>query len=270
MAVTYTGCVASPKITGTGLGNINAFVVENGRGSATKVCVRRLVAFMDPIEGVLTAVKPIITAYRGTFSFADQEGVILLDKGYFDSAQTSDGYVKLWAACTPDSLTGIGGLTVTTTDRVWREFSPSRLYTSAGIELGNQADVMPQLLSDPTYDFNLLPGEALAIVIEPAAVTSDPTTNNWMFNCVWTEETLTTYTISGFVTLSGVGVVGAKINIVVADDHTMTNAYFWGTATSIAAGAWSAAIPAGKYAYAYAQNDVTGTLYTAPGAPYLI
>jgi hypothetical protein len=78
-----------------------------------------------------------------------------------------------------------------------------------------------------------------------------------------------TYTVSGTARLSGVGVVGAEITVVVADDTNMANAYLHSIQVTGVGGAWSASIPVGKLCFAYAQNFVGGIHYTAPGAPYV-
>lgn len=267
MAILYTGCATTQKIFGTGLGAQNIFAVENGRGSNVLVMIRRLAVLLDPNEGLLTAVKPIITAYQSTFVFTSQFGATILEKGYFDSTQTSDSNVRIWSAGVLDS--GFAPLAATNNTRGWREFSPCRLHTSAGIDISQSADIMPQLLSDTTYNYTIYPGESLVVAVEPAAVTSDPSSNNWLVNCVWTEETLTTYTISGTVTLSATPVDGAEVTVIVADDTNLTNPYLHSIQVTAGGGLWSAAIPAGKIAYAYAQNFDAGTYYTAPGNPYI-
>ena len=78
-----------------------------------------------------------------------------------------------------------------------------------------------------------------------------------------------TYSISGVVTLAAVGVVGAEVTVIVADDTNLTNAYLHATVITTSGGAWSANIPTGKLAYAYAQNFTGGVYYTAAGAPYI-
>ncbi len=263
MTVLYAGMAASQRIAGTGRGAQNVFAVENGRGSNRLVCIRRGTVYIDH-TAQLTAVKPTVNLYRATFSPL-QEGVCLIDKGTFDTAQTSDPYVRIWSACSPDGA-GIGAMVSSNGARHWSNYG-TRMHDTSGQIQALPSDTAPALAS--AYDIKLVPGEAFVVTVEPATATSDPATNNWIFNCVWTEETLPVFTISGVVTLSAVGVVGAEVAVLVADDTSLTNAYLWAVVTTTTGGAWTCDIPAGKVAYAYAQNYTGGIYYTAPGNPFI-
>ena len=88
-----------------------------------------------------------------------------------------------------------------------------------------------------------------------------------VYQNLWTG---TTHPISGTVKLSGVGVVGAEVIVIIADDEQLTSPYVFGVVATTAGGVWSIeGIPDGKYAYAYAQNYTGGTHYTSTGAPYV-
>lgn len=81
------------------------------------------------------------------------------------------------------------------------------------------------------------------------------------------DTTRSTYTIGGTVKLNSVGVVGAQVSVLVADDASLSNAVLWGVHTTGAGGTWTSdPIPVGKYSYAYAQDEVGGVIYTSIGA----
>jgi hypothetical protein len=143
------------------------------------------------------------------------------------------------------------------------------MHTLYGRVLPLDIGAIDECVTSASMSVLLYPGESITTEIEPTAAANDPATNSWLVNCIWTESTLTTFTISGTVTFNSSPVVGAEVLVVCADDTALTNAYIQGVILTTAGGAWTCNIPVGKIAYAYAQNDVTGTLYTAPAAPFL-
>lgn len=271
MAILYTGSTTTQKILGSATTSQNVIVCENGRNSSRTLVLRYAGMQMD-ISGAaaLAAVKPWVRVYRGSFSYSNLTDSIILPKGAFDSSLTSDTYIKFWSAYSPDALTQWSSVVATNSTKQWSKFAPFRMHTA--VEQVNamwEVTLLPALLSNQNYDMNIYPGEALIFTVEAAAGTSNPQNNNWIFNLVWTEETLSTYTISGTVTLSGTGVDGAEVTVIVADDTSMTNAYLHSIQVTAGGGLWSAAIPTGKIAYAYAQNYTGGVYYTAPGNPFV-
>lgn len=262
MAVLYTGTVATPRMPGNALATQRLFALENRRGSNRLLRVRRLSTQMDATVA-LTAVKPQVKTTRGS-------GVVLggaqLDKGTFDTAQTSDDQIRVWFA--PSSDLGISGEVISTPGTIqWQQYS-GRMHTLAEQVIGADENQMPRLVEDTAFNYELYPGQHLLVTVNGTAVTGNPATNHWILNCVWTEEDFVSFTISGVVTLSAVPVVGAEVLVVVADNVAMDNAYFHSVQVTGAGGTWSAQIPVGKLAFAYAQNDVAGTKYTSPGRPY--
>jgi len=285
MAVLFTGIASTQRISGTGLGNQNCFAIENGLGSNRLVRVRAGSAVMDPSAFATAIAKPSITMYRGSMTepagtgakASKQDGAILIRKGSFDQTQTSEDYVRLWCAFSPDGL-GISNLTATLAAPSWHKFNQRMHDLTGQIMTADPVDgdyaFLPRIVDDLTnFNLTLYPGEAFVWAIEPgsaATAANNPLTNQWLLNLVWTEETLNTYTISGNVKLASVGVVGAEVIVVVADDNTtLANAFIHSVNTTTAGGAWSAAIPNNKYAYAYAQNFTGGIYYTSPGAPFV-
>lgn len=263
MAILFTGCACSQRVVGDGAGNQTQLIIENGRGSARKVRILRMVVQLDMVAAS-TALNPAVVAYRGTGT-PTVLGARLTSKGTFDTAQTSDAFVRIWTAITPDGAND-SMLTASVSDMLWRKHG-SRLRTAAEQTRGEDLLVLPENLE--TNAFYLYPGEFLVINVVPAVATTNTFSNNWCSNIVWQEETLSTYTISGTVTLGGSPVSGAEVSVLVADDAEMTNPFLHSVNTTDASGRWSADIQTGKYAYAYANSSASGTNYTAPGVPYM-
>ena len=264
MAISYTGMVASSIIQGSGNGTQGIFCIENSIQSRVKVYVKRLYLQSDAVA-VLTAVKPVIRSFRATNITGTN--MTIHTKGWFDSAQTSDPNVKIWSGATP-SYTGTSGLAGTLGQRVWNWMGMRMHDLTGAVNVQNQ-NMLPQAASASSVLFTLYPGESLLTQVVPAVATSDPLTNSYFVNCVWQEEPITTYTISGTVTLSGTGVVGAEVTVLIADDTALTNAYLYQVVTTTTGGAWSCTIPNGKFAYSYAQNYTGGVYYTATGNPFV-
>ena len=86
---------------------------------------------------------------------------------------------------------------------------------------------------------------------------------------MWEEDALSTFAISGTVTLSAVPVSGARVVVVEADDQLMTNAVLVEIITTPAGGTWASSIKTGKVGAAFVQYTSGGTYYTAYGSPYL-
>jgi hypothetical protein len=236
------------------------FALENRAGSGIDVTLKRGVFQRDPGSVAYLGTMPIVTAYRA-IEIEQPEGATFIDKCPFDTAFTSSGDVAVWSAVNNVGL--VAPLAATPISaQVDRSFC-TRLRDLSGQILSNDLDLIP------FGNARIRPGRAFAWAVDVDAAGADPATANWFFQVVWEELPASTYTISGTVRNSGVGVVGAKVNVVVSDDVTMTNGYLLGTYTTTTGGAWSAEIPDGMVAYAYAQNFTGGTYFTAPGAPYI-
>jgi hypothetical protein len=121
-----------------------------------------------------------------------------------------------------------------------------------------------------TQNFRLRPGQSLLVTVVGATSLSNAAlTNNWLTNCIWEEDAIATFAISGTVTLSAAPVAGAIVTVIEADDINMTNAHLLKTIVTPAGGTWAADILTGKVGAAFVQYETGGTLYTAPGSPYL-
>lgn len=263
MAILYTGSACTQRINGDRQDFQGLVIFENARGSNRLLSIKRLVTQLDNTGTSTGLLVPALT-YRGAGA-PNLEGAARANKGTFDTAKTSDPFINMWYAVTPDyagesNMAGVSGILQ------WKQWA-SKLRT--GAEQFNSMDnnQLPALVANKPY--YLYPGEYLLVRVDPAALADNTVTNGWFCQAVWQEETLPVYTISGTVKLLGVGVVGAEVTITVADDHAMTNAYLHSVQVTGVGGAWSADIPVGKKAFASASNDVAGTLYQALNVPFM-
>jgi hypothetical protein len=165
-------------------------------------------------------------------------------------------------------------ITATATSTIYQEFR-SRAHTQVEqiIKFTGTGDLLdygclPPLLLDK--DFVLKPGQSLIVQVIAAAGTSNAAlTNNWFAQCSWEEDAVSTFAISGTVTLSAVPVAGAIVTVIQADDQAMTNPVLVATIVTGAGGTWASSITTGKVGAAFVQYKSGATYYTAPGSPYL-
>lgn len=236
------------------------FVLENRAGSGVDLVLKRGVFQRDPGNVAYTGINPIVTAFRA-IEIEQPNGATFVDKCPMDTTFTSNGDIAVWAAVNNTGLTS--PLNATTISPIGNRSFSSRMRSLAEQVQSYDFDLSPE------GDAKVHPGQAFAWAVDVDAATANPNTSNWFFQVLWDEVPVSTYTISGTVTNGGSPVVGALVNVVVADCMFMSNAYLLGTYTTTAGGAWTAEIPTGMVAYAYAQNFTGGIYYTAPGAPYI-
>ena len=237
----------------------NLFTIENGPASRVNIMVRNLDIESDTLT-VSTAVQSIMRTSRAT----SISGGIILEKAGFDTAQTSDPDVVFR---TP--LMDSARVAATPGTTIWQGYL-GRMHTA--VEQQQEPFTGRGLLpfKGISPDFRLRPGEALVVQLISAAVASNAAQMNMMaIQCGFDEESISTFAISGTVTLSGSPVTGAKVSIIEADDINMTNAFLREIITTPAGGAWSSTIRTGKIGFAHVQYNNGGTYYTAPGSPYL-
>ena len=159
------------------------FTIENLATSAVTVYVRRLVVQMDA-TAVLTAVMPQVKVFRFTPAAG---GGTTLAKGTFDSAQASSTLVQLRGATASDGGAAVTLTTITPGTMLWQQYC-MRLHTAVGQVLAPDNNLLPALVDQVgVFDFKLLANEALGVQIVTAASVSNPATNFWFVNCVWTE-----------------------------------------------------------------------------------
>lgn len=259
MAVTFKGAAMFPVVVGNNATTQHLFSIENGVGSRVDVNIRRLTVQMDAVAA-LTSVMPQVKVSRGV----SISGGIILDKSKFSTLQTSDVGVSIRSALAEGSA-----ITATAGDTIWQQFA-SRMHTVVEQVIGLDESGLPRLVESSLFNLKLRPGESLLVTVIGATVASNAAlSNNWLVNCAWEEDAIATFAISGTVTLSAVPVAGAIVTVVEADDNSMTNAVLRETIITPAGGTWASSIRVGKVGAAFVQYESGGTLYTAPGSPYL-
>lgn len=235
------------------------FVLSNRADSRVNVYVRRLALQLDAVA-TLTSVLPIVKTSRCT----SVSGGAKLPKAKFDnSASESSSSVEVCGGFMENAP-----IDCTPGDTVWQQFA-ARMHSAAEQQLGNDSNMLP-IMVDSTADFILRPGEAIACtVVGPTGASNAALTNNWLVTAVWEETLINTFAISGQVTLSAVGVSGALVTVMEADDESMTNARLVEVVTTDGSGNWASTIRTGCVGAAFVQYKSGATYYTAPGSPYL-
>ena len=259
MAVTFNGGMQFPVVIGNDSVTQHLFSLENSIGSRVDVYPQRLLVQNDTIAA-LTSVMPQVKVSRGT----SISGGVLLDKGKFDTLQTSDAFVRVRSAMGEDSaISASAGTTI------WQQFC-GRMHTVVEQVLGSDESALPRLIDNQSFRMKLQPGESMLVTVVGAANASNAAlANNWSISCEWEEDTRSTFAISGTITLSGSPVSGARVMVMESDDVAGTNMFLRETIVTGAGGTWASSILTGKVGAAFVQYENGGTFYTAPGSPFL-
>jgi hypothetical protein len=152
----------------------------------------------------------------------------------------------------------------------WEKFD-NRMHTAVEQQRPNIGkNILPVLIGDTGKEFKLRPGEAILCQMNASAAASNlATANNYFGEVLFEEDAIATFTISGTITLNAVGVEGAKVIVIEADDESLTNGFLREVITTPAGGAWSSTIRTGKIGAVFVQYKNGATYYTAPGSPFL-
>jgi len=265
MAVVFRGTAQSLTIVGNDEVAQNLFVIENGFKSRVNVIIRRLTFGLDSLV-VLTSVQNVLKVSRCTAV----SGGVILDKAKFVNTETSDSNVVIRAQANETAR-----ITATAGDTMWTQFG-ARMHTAVEQqqpEIDSSRFSFRNLIPQSalaTTDLVLRPGNALLVkVIASAAASNAQISTNYAVRCMWEEDSITTFAISGTVTLGGSPVDGAKVMVIEADDAALTNAHLYEVKTTAGGGLWASTIRTGKVGAAFVQYQNGGTYYTAPGSPYL-
>lgn len=257
MAFTFRGAVPAPAALGNGATTQNLFAITNKLGSRVNVYVRRLNVEVDPIAA-LTSVMPQVKTSRATAI----SGGAVLSAGSYDTALSGSASVEVRAPIN-DGFP----LTATAGDTIWQQYC-SRMHTVVEQVQANDNNLLPMLVQ--THDFILRPNQSLLCQVVGATAASNATlANNWWVEAEWEEEAVSTFAISGTVTLSASPVSGAIVTVIEGDDESMTNPVFVERIVTPAGGTWASSITTGKVGAAFVQYKSGATYYTAPGSPYL-
>lgn len=265
MAVSFRGTASSLNIFGNDATTQNLFCIENGIASRVNVIIRRLTFGADALA-VLTSVMNVVKTCRAT----GVSGGVILEKAPFVSTETSDPAVVIRAMANETAP-----ITATAGDTLWTQFA-GRMHTAVeqqqpevDSERTRARSAIP-VMNHGTADLVIRPGQALLVrVVAATAASNAQNSMQYAVRCSWEEDEIATFAISGTVTLSGSPVSGAIVTVVEADDTSMTNAVLRETIVTPAGGTWSSDIRTGKVGAAFVQYENGGTLYTAPGSPYL-
>jgi hypothetical protein len=261
VAVTFTGGTASALFFGNDATTQNIFAIQNGIASRVNMIVRAIDVEVDNLVA-LAAVMPLVKVSRAT----SISGGVTLPAERFLTTQTPDPAIVFRAPTWEGAP-----ITATPGTTLW-QIMYTRSHTVVEQILGPAGiaamDALPEIAT--TKDVVLRPGESLLVQIVAAAGTSNAAlANTGNVSCEWEEDAIATFAISGTVTLSGSPVSGAIVTVIEADDTSMTNAVLRETIVTPAGGTWSSDIRTGKVAAAFVQYETGGTMYTAPGSPYL-
>ena len=264
MAVTYRGTAQSLTIVGNDAAAQNLFVIANGVQSRVNVIVRELTVANDA-TAVLTSVMSAFKVSRCTAV----SGGVTLAKAAYVGTETSDANVVLSAQANETAT-----ITATPGDVLWTQLA-GRMHTAVEQQrfgdsgVGVCDDLIPPVARS-VGNLTLAPGQSLLVrLVAATAASNAQTAQNYVVRCTWEEDALTTFAISGTVTLSAVPVDGAKVMVVEADDIALTNAHLRAVITTAGGGLWASTIRTGKIGAAFVQYENGGTYYTAPGSPFL-
>lgn len=216
MTSTFLGsAVATVSIFGNNQLIQNLFTIENGTASRVNIILRRLTVQIDP-TGLLTTVMPVVRTVRA--SAIGFTGGIILPKVPFDTNLSSDNNVVIrtsFQSSVPIIGSGEGIIN-------WGQYA-SRLHTGEGQISTSDDTIVPNLSRFTDNRFIITPGQALLVQADSNTILSnDINANNWNLQCVWEEESIPTFPISGKVTLGGVPLNGAKIIIIESPDEFMS------------------------------------------------
>jgi hypothetical protein len=260
MAITFRGSVCSFPICGNNQTTQTLFAFDNDYASRVNCYIRRLVLQNDALQANVV-VMPLIKSSRITTNFT---GGILLPKATFDTLQTSDTNVKIWA-----SIAAGTPMVATALPPAWEEFG-FRLHTQVEKVLAEDSLLLPDTVALSGKEYKLRPGQTLLVQLTAAAAANNPDiSNNWWVQAMWEEDSLPVFNISGQVTLASAPVTGARVLVIEADDESMSNPRLVEVKTTDNGGNWSSSIRSGMVGAAFVQYTTGGIYYTAPGSPFL-
>lgn len=180
--VTYKGTVGTFRTAGrAGTTGQKLFAIHNATGSAVLVDVESLnVSMFDTVIKALTVPPPVVRAWR--FTAVPTNGTAITKRG-IDTAQTSNASVTIWGDASADGTGSATTLTVTLPAGQFISQAPGlRMITGAGIEPTREQGMLQF-----TGPITLRALEGIAIFLDYTVATSNPTTDQWQVDCVWSE-----------------------------------------------------------------------------------
>lgn len=251
MAFSFNGAVPGLITLGNDSTTQNLYALTNKVESRVNVFLRRATVQIDTIAA-LTSVMPIVRISRAT----SISGGAILAPSTYDTTQTSNANVEVRSAV-------MDGFPITATqgNTVWQQYC-GRMHTIVEQVLAPDNNVLPMLVD--TQNFIVRPGESVLCQVNGAANASNARlANYWWVACEWEEESVTTFAISGTVTLLGMPVDGATVTIIQADDLAMTNPVLVEKVVTSPSGTWASSIVTGKVGVAFYQYIEGANYFTA-------
>lgn len=257
MAITFRGSVPGALTLANAALTQNLFTLTNKVGSRVNVILRHIDAHVDTTVASTTPGTVLRLSRASGIS-----GGAIMPPSKFTTTQTMSASVELRTPILDGApITASAGNTIV--ERV-----TSRVHTAVEQVAKIEYDLLPSLAA--TQDFIIRPGESILVQAVSSNVGANPIAgNNWFVQASWEEDALSTFNISGTVTLGGSPVAGAIVTVIEADDNSMTNQVIVEKITTGAGGTWASTIETGKVGAAFVQYESGGTFYTAPGSPYL-
>ena len=159
----------------------NLFTIQNS-GANVLIRIKRLVFQMDA-TAVLTTFMPIIKTSRS----AAASGGTTLTKARFDTTETASHADVVVRGATASDGGSATAITCTPGDIMWQQYG-MRLHTAVGQVLGLDNNSLSIITQDTPVV--LRNGEVLVVHVVAAATSSNPNTNHYFVECVWSEDDL--------------------------------------------------------------------------------
>jgi len=256
MAIVFRGGAQTSIRMGNDATTQNLFVIENGIASRININVKKLVVLSDVLAAYTADPMPLIKISRLSSAAT---GGLFVEKITFDTTLSSDAAVQLRA----------GNITASAGNIIWQSFG-TRMHTTYGQINGWEGSLLPHTVDQSGKEFKVRPGEWILVHVASPTVTENAITlSNWFVEIEWEEDSITTFNISGTISLNGSPLVGAKIIVIESRNNSLTDPVLREVTTSTTGGAWSSTIRTGWIGGAFVQYESGGTLYTAAGSPFL-
>jgi len=264
MPVDFRGSTVTPPINCPPDSGEYVFALVNTIRSRHKVNVLRFISVGDSVELSTTAghVMPLLKTWR--CNCGQISGGVSIDKRPpWDTAiNAPDPAVKLlYSGYGVSEANRIS--VVSRTGPAWQQFMQRGATT---VEQRRSLDNSMLSRLTAVEDFSLLPGQALVVSWEHG---TQPVGGAVFFNIAWEEDEYDVgYDVSGTVTLEAAPVTGASVIMVTDSDGALPNPEVEILSTD-GSGAYTKKLASGIKASVFVQHNISGTLYTDEGKPYI-
>jgi len=183
--ITFYGRAATFRTPGrAGTAGQKLFSIHNATGSTIKVDVEKItVDLVQTVIKAVTVLPPVIRMWKVTVLPSNGTA---LTKNSRDSVLSSSASVTVLGDASADGTGSSTALTATLpTGTFLSEEYASRLITAAGFEMFDRAEFFAG--EDERVTLNAL--EGLVVFADYVLATQNPTTDQWLIGCKWTEYT---------------------------------------------------------------------------------